>query len=258
MSSIRKYVYIILFLPIILLAQAKTIEVGIDEKLGEYIPMDAEFLESDSTKVKLGEIITKPTILALVYYHCPDICSPMLTELSSLVDKIQLEPLKDFQVVTVSFDDKETPSVARLWKKNYLFPIKRNFPESAWNFLTGDSVNIEKLTNSLGFYYKRSGENDFIHASTLVAISPDGKISRYLFGLKFNPFDVKLALIDAQRGKTNPTIAKVLQFCYSYDPEGRNYTFNFTKIVGMIMLVAVGIFFGFLTLKKRKNSKGVE
>jgi protein SCO1/2 len=142
--------------------------------------------------------------------------------------------------------------MAAKWKHNYLMTIKRKFPPEDWLFLTGDSVNIKKLTDAAGFYYKPS-DKAFVHAATVIAVSPKGKISRYLFGLKFNPFDLKMALIDAQAGKTNPTIAKVLQFCFSYDPAGRKYTLNVTRIAGSILLLAIGITVGVLTIRKKKK-----
>jgi protein SCO1/2 len=189
----------------------------------------------------------------LVYYECPGICSPLLTELSWVVDKIQLEPLKEFKVISLSFDPRETPELAAKWKKNYFNSIQREFPDEAWTFLTGNEENIKKITDAVGFHYKPNDE-DFLHAGALMAISKDGKISRYIYGSTYNPFDVKMALLDAGSGKTNPTINKALQFCFSYDPEGRGYTLNITRIFGSIMLISLGIFLTVLLLKKKKKN----
>ena len=234
------------------------IEVGIDEKLGNYIPMDTEFVTSKGDTVTLNQIIDKPFLLALVYYECPGICSPLLTELAWVADKVQLEPLKDFEVVSLSFDHREGPEIAAKWKKNYYNGIQRNFPDAAWTFLTGDSANIRKITDAAGFKFKPN-QKDYLHAGAVIAISPDGKISRYIYGATYNPFDIKMALLDAGAGKTQPTIAKALQFCFSYDPEGRGYTLNITRIAGSIMLLAVGIFLTVLLIKKsrHKENKGV-
>ncbi len=232
-------------------------EVGVDEKLGDFLPMELEFFDSNGDTVKLADVIDKPVLLALVYYECPGICSPLLTELAWVVDKVDLQPEEDFKVVTISIAHKETPEIAANWKKNYFAAIKRPFPQDAWTFLVGDSVNIKKVADALGYYFKPVGD-EYVHPGALVTISPKGKISRYLFGTTFNPFDVKMALIDAKAGKTNPTIAKVLEFCFSYDPEGRGYTLNVTRIIGTIMLFGVGIFLTILIVKKKKNkfSKG--
>lgn len=231
----------------------KPIEVGIDEKLGNYLPLDLTFTNSEGEKVILKDIIDKPVLLALVYYECPGICSPLLNELTWTIDKIQLEPGADFKIIALSFDDRETPEIAAKWKKNYLHTLKRPFNPSDWIFLIGDSANIHKLTDAAGYYFKKSADDQFIHAGAVLTIAPDGKISRYLFGTSFNPFDVKMALIDAKAGKTNPTVSKFLQFCFSYDPEGRQYTLNVTRIIGSVMLLGVGIFLIVLLKKKKKN-----
>jgi len=228
------------------------IKVGIDEKLGSYIPLDLKFQTSEGKTVALKDIITKPTILALVYYQCPGLCSPMQSELAWTIDKMQLEPGKDFQVISLSFDSHETPDVARKWKRSYLQTIKRNFDPNNWVFLTGDSASIKTLTDICGFYYKPTNK-DFIHGSTVIALSPNGKICRYLYGVDFNPFDMKMALLEAGSGKTNPTITKVLRMCYSYDPSGDKYTLNVTRISGAITLLGVGIFLGIMLLKKKKS-----
>lgn len=253
MKNKKLYLIIILLISFSLFAQKK-IEVGIDEKLGNTLPLDLTFQTSEGKTVALKDIINKPTLIALVYYECPGICNPMQNELAWTIDKLQLEPGKDFQVISISFDHKETPAIAAKWKKNYLMTIKRKFDPNSWLFLTGDSLNILKLTEACGFYFKPA-EKQFVHAATLVTVSPQGKISRYLFGTDFNPFDVKMALLEAESGKTNPTISKVLQYCFSYDPKGRQYTLNVTRIVGTVMLLGIGIFLGVLVLKKKKVNK---
>jgi protein SCO1/2 len=233
---------------------SQEVEVGIDEKLGETIPLDVEFVTSRNDTVTFAEVVDKPFILALVYYECPGICSPLLTELSWVAEKIQLEPLEDFEIVTLSFDHTETPEIARKWKKNYFNGFKGDFPEEAWTFLTGDSLNVKKITDAVGFKFKPNQE-DYLHAGALITVSDKGKISRYIYGSTYNPFDLKMALIDAGSGKTSPTVAKALEFCFSYDPEGRGYTLNITRIIGSLMVLASGIFLTILIVKKRKDKK---
>ncbi|MCF8260222.1 MAG: SCO family protein [Melioribacteraceae bacterium] len=246
------YCFIILY-AISIKAQDQ-VEVGIDEQLGAIIPLDVEFVDSEGDTVTLGEVINKPVLLSLVYYECPGICSPLLSELSWTLDRIDLAPGEDFQVIALSFDHRETPAISSKWKKNYLKSFtKREFPSSAWTFLTGDSLSIKKVTDAVGFRFKKSDDDQYLHAGTLVSLSPEGKISRYIFGSDYNQFDLKMALIDAESGKTQPTVAKMLQFCFSYDPEGRTYTLNITRIVGTIMLLGIGAFALVLTVKKKKN-----
>ncbi len=234
------------------LLSGQKIKIGIDEKLGNYLPMDVKFTGSDGKVVVLKDLITRPTILALVYYECPGLCNPMQSELAWAIDKIQLEPGTDFQVISLSFDHNETPAVAAKWKKIYLQTIKRKFDPKNWIFLTGDSLSIKKVTDASGFYFKPA-DKQYVHASTLIAISPQGKITRYLFGIQLNPFDMKMALLEAGSSKTGPTIAKVLQFCFSYDPTGRRYTLNILRIVGSASLLGVGIFLGVLVFRKKKT-----
>ncbi len=262
MKNVKKHSVIIftiitylLLSGIFITAQDKEIEVGVDEKLGDYLPLETEFLTSENDTVKLGDIIDKPVLLALVYYECPGICNPMLTDLAYRLPQVDLAPGDDFKVITLSFDHHESPQVAAKWKNNYLLTIDNNFPAEHWTFLTGDSVNIRKITDAVGFYFKPDDE-EFVHAGTVVAVAPDGKICRYLFGVNFNKFDIKMALLEAEAGKTNPTIAKMLQFCFSYDPEGRGYSLNITRIIGSFMLIVVGVFLTVLLRRKKKLIKG--
>lgn len=250
-----KIIFSVLILVSTQIAWGQQIEVGIDEKLGDTLPLDTEFIDVKGDTVTLRDLIDKPVLLSFVYYGCPGICSPLTSELVDVVNHIKMEPGEDFKLITLSFNHHEDTATAKLWKDRHLGMVKRNFKEADWNFLTGDSVNIRKVTDAAGFYFKPNGV-DFIHAGAVIAVSPDGKISRYLFGTTFNPFDVQMALIDAKSGKTNPTISKVLQFCFSYDPDGRKYSLNITRIIGTVMLMTVGIFFGVLVLKK-KTKKGV-
>lgn len=234
--------------------QQSEIAIGIDEHLGAKLPMNAVFVKANGDTLKLSEMINKPFLLDLVYYNCPGICHPLLTELVWAVDRIQMEPGKTFQVVALSFDPKEHHLVAAKWKKNYLSSMKRKMSEDSWLFLTGDSVNIKKITDVVGFHYEPNDKN-FVHAGAVVSVSPDGKLSRYIYGSTFNPFDLKMALIDAQNEETRPTSAKLLQLCFSYDPSGRTYTLNITRIIGSVMMLAVFIFLGVLVFKKKKKKE---
>ncbi|MCB0732454.1 MAG: SCO family protein [Ignavibacteriae bacterium] len=245
-------VLIVVFLPFRnAFPQEEHVEIGIDEKLGEYLPSTAKFKNSAGNEVILQDVINKPTLLAFVYYECPGICSNTLSELAWVVDRVNLEPGKEFKVVTISIDHEETPQIAKIAKENYLTSLKRKFPEDAWEFLTADSITISEVTKTAGVFFKKYGD-EYRHPGGLLTISPDRKISRYIFGSQFNQFDVKMALLDAQAGKTSPTVAKLLQFCFSYDPEGRSYTLNITRIIGSLMLIGVFGFFLVLVLKKKK------
>ncbi len=251
--KIGHLVYILIlfsFFNVDLLAKKDHIGIGIDEQLGAVLDSNLVFTNSKGEKVNLGNVITKPTLLAFVYYTCPGICSNTLTQLAWVADRVDLVPGEDFEVVTISINPTETPAIAAQSKKDYLTSLRRKFPSSAWTFLVGDSLNIYKATSKAGVYFEKEGKY-YRHPGGIISISPQRKISRYIYGSEFNQFDVKMALIDAKAGKTNPTIAKLLQICFSYDPQGKSYTLNVTRIVGAIMLLGVGLFAGFLTLSKK-------
>ncbi len=229
----------------------KRIEIGIEEKIGNVLPLTTMFFDEKGNYVSLKEIIKKPTILNFVYYRCPGICSPILTELTSIVNFHEMEIGKDYQIVTISFDEREKFELAAAKRDNYMALVKKDIPAESWKFLSGDSASIHQITQAAGFNFKRVG-NDFIHAGALIVLSPEGKIARYLNGTKFLPFDVKMAITEAAEGRTGPTITKLLAYCYSYNPEGRTYVFNVTRVVGGVILLCAAIFIVYLTVKPKK------
>ena len=230
-------------------------EVGIVEKLGQTLPLDAEVYDGNGHLVSLRSVLSKPAILTFVYYRCPGICTPLLTELSRMVEKVDLEPGVDYQLITIGFDYRETPDLALEKQENYLSAIARPVPPGAWRFFTADSATVMRLTGAAGFYFKPDGK-DWIHAGVLIFLSPDGKITRYINGIQYLPFDIKMALIEASEGRTGPTIAKVLKFCYSYDPDSRTYVFDFLRVGMALTLLLVGIFVVvFILLPRRKQAE---
>jgi len=229
-------------------------EIGIVEHLGDYVPLDLQFTNENADSMYLNEIINKPTVLSLVYFNCPGICSPLLSGVVDVLDRMDLKPGVDYEAVTVSFDPRDTPELAKDKKRNYFKAFRTDpFPEEHWRWLTGDSLSIKKLTDAVGFRYKKEGR-DYIHAGALIVLSGDGKISRYLRGIEFQPFDLKMAITEASQGRTGPTISKVLLYCFSYDPAGKKYVFNFMKVGGTIFLIFLIIFIAFLTIKKQSKS----
>jgi protein SCO1/2 len=229
----------------------KPVEIGIVEKLGNTLPMETQFFDDGGNLVTLKEIVKKPTIFNFVYFRCPGICSPILTELTSIVNFMDMEAGKDFQIVTISFDHREKFELAAAKKESYFALLKKDIPADSWRFLTGDSAAISAVTQAAGFNFKRDG-NDFIHAGALVVVSPEGKIARYLNGIKYLPFDVKMALTEASTGRSGPTIAKLVAYCYSYNPEGRTYVFNVTRVAGGVILLFAAVFVVYLTMKPKK------
>jgi protein SCO1/2 len=229
-------------------------DVGLDEKLGEYAPLDLTFKDENGKTVILKQLINKPTIVVLVYYRCPGVCPLTLGGVAEVLDKLSLEPGKQYSVLTISFDETDTPDLSLRKKKNYLHAIQKPFPEDAWTFLTGDNDNITKFTNAVGFKFKKDGDF-FKHPVALIVLSADGKIIRYLYGSTFLPFDVQMALIEASEGRVGATVGKVLQYCFSYDPKGRKYTLNITKVTGTVILFLVIVFFIYLIITSRSRNK---
>jgi protein SCO1 len=225
---------------------------GIDPQIGRAVPMDATFRDEEGHSVTLKQLIHSPTVLALVYYHCPNVCSYLQQNIAETLDKLPAEPGKDYVVLSISFDETEKPPLALDRKKLYLKMIQKPFPGDAWRFLTGDKKDIQKLTQAVGFHFRRTGE-DFEHPVTLIVLSPEGKIVRYLYGAEILPFDLKMALIEASQGKIGPTIAKFVQFCFSYDPKGGKLVFNTLKVTGAVTLLFALSLITFLILKGRKG-----
>lgn len=241
-------------------AEDKKIDVGIDEQLGKSIPLQEFFVDENGNKVQLKDLFTKPTVLSFVYYNCPGICSPLLMEMSDIINKSEMVAGVDYNVVSISMDELETPKDAMERKQTFFKALDKNIPPESWKFLTGDSATIKKVADAAGFYFKRNGK-DFLHAGAFIFVDNNGKICRYLFpsysekrGFGILPFDFKMSVIETSEGKISPTMAKVLQFCFSYDPEGQTYVLNFTRIFGAGILIIIGIFvIVYLRVKPKKD-----
>ena len=227
-------------------------EVGINERLGQIAALDGVLKDEKGNTVSLRALLDKPTILTLNYFRCAGICTPQLNGVVEVLNQTQAEPGKDFQVITVSFDPRDTSEIAAQKRVNYLREITRPFPPSAWRFLTGDAATTKALADSVGFKFKRQGD-DFVHAAAIMFLSPKGEITRYMYGVTYLPADLQLAAQEAAKGEARPTINKWLKICFSYDPEGRRYVISFTRIGAVIVLAGALVF---LLLLLRKGRKG--
>jgi protein SCO1/2 len=229
-----------------------TTDVGLDEHLGASIPLDLTFRDETGRAVTLRELVTVPTIIAPVYYKCPNVCSFLQGGLARALPEVKLEPGKAFRVLSVSFDETETPELAHRSQSIYLDAMRQRFPAAAWSFLTGDPENIRKLLDAAGYHFQRQGE-DFLHPVAIFVVASDGKIVRYLHGTSILPMDLTLALVEASEGRIGPTIRRVAQFCFSYDAENRRYVFNLFRVSATVILLTAGAFLAFLILRGRKN-----
>jgi protein SCO1 len=233
---------------------AERIEIGVEEKLGDYFPEDIYLFDQNGDTVHLRSIIDKPTVISFVYYRCPGICSPLMNGIADVIRKSDMEIGKDYQVFTISFDVREPPELAKRKKINYLTQVQKPEAANGWFFFTGDSINIAKITDAAGFRYIQTG-NDFQHTAGLILSSPDGKITRYLNGTTFLPFELKMAVVEASKGQPSPTINRILQLCYSYDPKSQQYVLNIKQISGILIIFVTTAIFLILVLKplfKRK------
>ena len=230
----------------------KEVEIGIVEKLGDTVPMDLWFLNENSDTVTLRQIINKPTILFFVYFDCPNLCSPLMDGVADVESKLDLDLGTDYQIITISFNTKDTPEKAREKKINFVQKISKE-NQKYWIYLTGTQENITAITESIGYKYKAQGL-DFAHASAIFILSPQGKITRYLYGLSFLPFDVKMAIIEAQKGIARPTINRILEYCFAYNPSSHTYTLQVTRILGSIIIfIALIVFISLLVMKRKKR-----
>lgn len=233
-------------------------EVGIDEKLGSTIPLDLTLKAEDGSPVTLRQLIDKPTILTLNYFRCAGICTPQLGGVAEVLNRTQAVPGQDFQVLTVSFDERDEPEVAAQKRTNYLAEITRPFPPTAWRFLTGPAATTKALADAVGFKFKKVND-DFVHAAAIIFISPSGKVTRYMYGTTYLPADLQLAAQESARGEAQPTINKFLKFCFSYDPAGRRYVLNTTAISATLIILGALIFVVVISRRGRKaTSEEVE
>ena len=230
------------------------IEVGWIEHLEDTIPLDLTFHSETDKIVSLRELINKPTILSFVYFNCPGVCNPLQEGISRVAEKVDMELGKDYQILTISFDITDTPEKAQKKKRNFIENIVKDKAEH-WIYLTGEKKDIDAITEAVGFKYKATGF-DFSHPSGIILVSPDGKITRYLYGVNFLPFNLKMAIIEAQKGMAKPTINRVLQYCFNYNPQGQTYTLSITRVAGILILfVGVSIFLGLLINRRRSIAK---
>ncbi|OHB28720.1 MAG: cytochrome-c oxidase [Desulfuromonadaceae bacterium GWC2_58_13] len=233
-------------------AENTSAEAGLVERLGNKIPLDLRFRDEQGKSVALRDLITGPTIIAPVYYQCPDVCSFLQGELTRVLPKLKLKPAEQYRVLSVSFDETETPRLAADNKRNYFAAMGNDYPQDAWRFLTGDRQEILQLTDAAGYHFQRQGR-DFIHPVVIFVVAGDGTIVRYLSGTSFLPMDLSLALIEASQGRIGATIRKVATFCFSFDPLKKTYVFNLLRVAATVTIVTAGAFMAFLIISGRKR-----
>ncbi|MGD0401645.1 MAG: SCO family protein [Candidatus Acidiferrales bacterium] len=219
-------------------------EIGIDQKLNQSIPLDLEFRDEHGKPVRLAEYFgQKPVILSMVYYNCPMLCTQVLNGLESSLKLIPMDIGKQFNVVTVSIDPTERPVLAEAKQALYAGLYGRPDAAQGWHFLTGDEQQIRQLANALGFRYAYDPDSkQFAHASAIMLLTPEGKISRYFYGIQFASRDLRLGLVEASEGKIGTPVDQVLLFCYHYDPSTGKYGLLISRLIqtaGAVTVLAI-------------------
>jgi protein SCO1/2 len=238
-------------------------DVGIDQKLNEQLPLDLVFRNENGEDVKLGSYFgKKPVVLSLVYYQCPMLCNQVLNGMVTAFKVMAFKPGEEFDVVTVSFDPRETPGLAASKKKtyvDYLPEAKRAGAASGWHFLTGDEASIKRITDAVGFrYHWDQATEQFAHASGIFVATPQGKLARYFYGIEYAPRDLRLGLIEASENKIGSPVDQLLLYCFHYDPATGKYgaaVMNLMRVGGVVTVIAI---FGLLLALRRRGAKQID
>lgn len=230
-------------------------DVGVDQKLNQSVPLNLTFRDEHGKPVQLAQYFgQKPVILSLVYYNCPMLCTQVLNGLESSLKLIPMDIGKQFDVVTVSIDPTERPVLAEAKQALYTGLYGRPNAAQGWHFLTGDEQQIRELANAVGFRYAYDpGSKQFAHASAIMVLTPEGKISRYFYGIQFPSRDLRLGLVEASEGKIGTPVDQVLLFCYHYDPSTGKYGLLISRLIQAAGAVTVLAIAGLILVLYRKE-----
>ncbi|HVX16365.1 MAG TPA: SCO family protein [Pirellulales bacterium] len=238
-------------------------QVGIDQRLGEQLPLDLELRDEQGQTVKLKKFFQKkPVVLLLVYYRCPMLCTQVLNGFLKSSQAVKYTIGHDYEVVTVSFDPRETAEFAAEKKAAYVRAYRREGAERGWHFLTGSEESIRRLTEAVGFRYRYDPKSDqFAHASGLIVATPQGKLSRYLYGIEYEPTPLRLALVESGESRIGSPVDQVLLLCFHYDPLTGKYGVviaNVIRLAGSLTVVLLGGFLFSMYRLERRRSKDAE
>jgi protein SCO1/2 len=233
-------------------------EVGFDQNLNQLLPLDTEFVDEHGRAVTIGAYFGKrPVVIAFVYYGCPMLCLQSLSSLASTLGVMSQNPGEDFEVVSVSIDPRETPEMAREKKAHYVQRSGKPSIANGWHYLTGTETNIQRLTRAAGFRYVwDEPTQQYAHPAGIVIATPQGRVSRYLFGIDYGPRDLQLAVLDASEGKTGSVLARALLYCYHYDLSAGRYSLAIMRIVqvaGAATVISLGTLILVWTRRERRQ-----
>jgi len=233
--------------------------IGFDQNIDQHIPLDTIFKDESGAPVRLGDYFGKrPVVLVFAYYDCPMLCTQVIHGLSSALGVLSLQPGKDFEIVTVSFNPADTPAAAAAKKAVYLERYKEPGAAAAWHFLTGDQASIERLTKAAGFRYAWDADTkQFAHPSGIIVVTPDGRLARYLFGIEYGPRDLRFAIVEASAGKVGSVVDSLLLYCYHYDPVMGRYglvVMRAMRLAGALTVLALATFIVVMLRRERRGS----
>ena len=232
--------------------------IGIDQKLGDQLPLDLHFVDSEGNTVHLRDFFgEKPIVLSLVYFDCPMLCTQVINSLLRAMNVLSFGAGTEFDVLTISIDPGETPELAKAKKIEYLKNYRGREGSTGWHFLTGDQQQIEQLAAAVGFRYEYDEPTDqYIHASGIMVLTPDGKLARYFYGIDYPPRDLRWGLVEAADGAIGNPVDQLLLLCYSYDPMTGKYGLyirNSLRIGGLATVLALGSFIFVMLRRERRG-----
>ena len=236
--------------------------VGIDQKLDSQVPLDLAFTDETGRAVKLGDYFgNRPVVLTLVYYECPMLCTQVLNGAVGAFKTMNFTAGREFDVLTISFNPNDTTALAAQKKITYIAKYGRPQAAGGWHFLTGQQASIDALANAVGFRYVYDAPTkQYVHASAIMILTPQGRVSKYFYGIEYAPRDVRLGLIEASNGKIGNPVDQVLLYCYHYDPSAGTYSMvimNVLRLGGLATIVVIGGSIAVLLTRDRRKPKGV-
>lgn len=232
-------------------------KIGIDQRLGEQAPLDLEFYDEAGNTVQLQQYFgEKPVILALVYYNCPMLCNLVLNGLTKNLKPLSFSAGEEFDIISLSFDHRETHALAAEKKKNYIKDYDRPGAASGWHFLTGDSANIARLAAAVGFRYQFDPvTREYAHAGGIMVLTPQGKLARYFYGVDYPSRDLRLSLVEASENKIGSPVDQLLLYCYHYDPRTGKYGLVIMNVLRLAGIATVLVLVAFVIVMLRRDRK---
>jgi protein SCO1/2 len=234
-------------------------EIGFDQNIDQLIPLDVPFRDESGRTVQIGEYFNrkKPVVLVFAYYDCPMLCTQVINGLAGALNVLSMDPGRDFEILTVSFNPKDTPATATAKKSVYIERYKKAGAAEGWHFLSGDQPSIDRLTKAAGFRYVWDNDTQqFAHPTGVIVLTPEGRLARYLFGIEYGPRDLRYALIEASDGRVGTAVDQILLYCYHYDPMTGRYGMVIMRVMRVAGAATVVLISTFIIVMVRRERRG--